>query len=116
MKRLTLIVSVIALFACGAFAQTEPDYSAWTTVLQKYYDPAKGMDYAALKANDAATVQKLRQDLGKVNVAALNKKQQQAYWMNVYNINVVGMILENYPVKSIRDISTDLFKFNVFKT
>ncbi len=116
MKRLTLIVSVIALFACVAYGQTEPDYSAWTAVLKKYYDPAKGMDYAALKAGDAATIQKLRQDLGKVNVAALNKKQQQAYWMNLYNINVIGTIIENYPVKSIRDISTDFLKFNVFKT
>jgi|SRR6266849_1459452 len=116
MKRLTLIVSVIALFACVAYGQTEPDYSAWTSVLKKYYDPAKGMDYAALKAGDAATIQKLRQDLGKVNVAALNKKQQQAYWMNLYNINVIGTIIENYPVKSIRDISTDFLKFNVFKT
>lgn len=116
MKRLTLIVSVIALFASVSYAQTEPDYSPWTAVLKKYYDPAKGMDYAALKANDNATIQNLRQTLGKVNVAALNKKQQQAYYMNVYNITVIGTILEHYPVKSIRDISTDLFHFNVFKT
>jgi hypothetical protein len=116
MKRVAVIASVVALFACAAFAQTEPDYSAWTSILQKYYDPAKGMDYAGLKAHDAATIQNLRQQLAKVNVSALNRKQQQAYWMNLYNINVIGTIVESYPVKSIRDISTDLFKINVFKT
>ena len=63
MKRLTLIASVIAVFACGAYAQTEPDYSAWTAVLKKYYDPAKGMDYAALKAGDAATIQRMQPGL-----------------------------------------------------
>ena len=36
----------IALFAVLA----EPDYSAWSVLLHKYYDPAKGMNYAALKA------------------------------------------------------------------
>ena len=116
MKRALAGLFVVALFAVAAQAQVEPDYSAWTGILQKYYDPAHGMDYAALKAQDMATVENLRNALGKVNVAALNRKQQQAYWMNVYNINTVATILENYPTKSIRDLSTDpIIRLNVFK-
>lgn len=97
-------------------AQAEPDYSQWNRILAAYYDPAHGMDYAALKAKDARTLQTLRQQLARTNVAALNRKQQLAYWINVYNVNTVATIVEHYPVDSIRDISTDpIIRLNVFK-
>ncbi|HYM62228.1 MAG TPA: DUF547 domain-containing protein [Thermoanaerobaculia bacterium] len=111
-----LLVSIAPPLAQAAGPEAEPDYSAWTAILRKYYDPAKGMDYAALKARDFAAVQSLRRELGRVNAAALDRKQQLAYWINVYNVNIVATVLENYPVKSIRDISTDLIvRLNVFK-
>lgn len=108
---------LLALFlvAFPAFAN-EPDYSAWNAILQKYYDPARGMDYARLKANDAATLQNLRQQLGRADVAAMNRNEQLAYWINVYNVNVVATVVEHYPVESIRDISTDpIVRLNVFR-
>lgn len=88
----------------------------WTTLLQRYYDPARGMDYARLKQHDAVTLEHLRQDLGRINLAELDRKQQLAYWINVYNVNVVATVVERYPVQSIRDISTDpIIRLNVFK-
>lgn len=114
MKR-ALILAAVLLSATAAFAQ-EPDYSEWNRILKGYYDPARGMDYASLKARDAAALQTLRQQLGRANVGAMNPKQQLAYWINVYNVNAVATIVEGYPVKSIRDLSTDpLIRLNVFK-
>ncbi len=112
------VLLAACMHAPEMYGQTggEPDSSAWSRVLQTYYDPAKGMDYAALKARDLGTVQNLRNQFGRVNINTLNRKQQLAYWINVYNINVVGTIVENYPVKSIRDLSTDpIIRLNVFK-
>lgn len=116
MRRFLLLAAVVLSLAVPMFAQTEPDYSGWTKLLQKYYDPARGFDYRGLKARDAATLQGLRAALGRVNPATLNRKQQLAYWINVYNVNTVSTIVENYPVASIRDISTDpIIRLNVFK-
>ncbi len=100
-----------------AVAQEGPvDYSAWNTLLGKYYDPARGMNYKALKANDSAALQQLRQRMATVDVAALPKNDQFAYWINLYNISVVATVVEGYPVKSIRDLSTDpIIRLNVFK-
>jgi len=113
MKRALALLLLLLPFA--AFAQ-EPDYSAWNRILSTYYDPARGMDYKALKARDAKALQTLRQQLGKVNVAALTPKAQLAYWINVYNVNVVATIVERYPVESIKDLSTDpIIRLNVFK-
>lgn len=110
------IALLLLLIPLAALGQTEPDYTVWNRLLAGYYDPARGMDYAGLKAKDAKTLQTLRQQLGRVSVAALNPKQQLAYWINVYNINTVATIVEHYPVESIRDISTDpIIRLNVFK-
>ena len=99
-----------------AFAQNEPDYSEWNRILKVYSDPIRGVDYRGLKARDAKALQALRQRLGRVNVSALNPRQQLAYWINVYNVNVVATVVEKYPVASIRDISTDpIIRLNVFK-
>jgi hypothetical protein len=99
----------------AAHAQQEPDYSTWSRLLQTYYDSAHGMDYGHLKARDGKALEALKQSLGKVNAAALNRKQQLAYWINVYNVNSVAAVVESYPVASIRDISTDpIRRLNVF--
>ncbi len=99
----------------GASAAS-PDYAAWGELLSKYYDPARGMNYKELKAKDGKTLEGLRRQLAQVDPKALAKKDQLAYWINVYNVNVVATVVENYPVASIRDISTDpIVRLNVFK-
>ena len=111
MKRLLLILAL----APPVVAQ-EPNYAEWNRILKTYYDPARGMDYAGLKAKDASALQALRQQLGRANVASMNPKQQLAYWINVYNVNSVATVVEGYPVDSIRDLSTDpIIRLNVFK-
>lgn len=93
----------------------EPDYSVWAGILQRDYDPAGGMNYAALKSKDLPALQKLRAELGRVDVKSLNKDQQLAYWINLYNVNSSAIVAEKYPIKSIRDLSTDAIKrLNVF--
>ena len=113
MNRLGAVLLATSLLAASAHAATLPE---WDRILRMYYSPAHGFDYKALKARDAAALQAVRQQLGAVNVAALDKKSQLAHWINVYNVNTVATIVEKYPVKSIRDLSTDpLIRLNVFK-
>jgi hypothetical protein len=115
MKRFVCALAIV-LFGLPAHAQREPDYSVWNRILRTHYDAARGMDYAALKARDAAALEGLRRQLGSVDPEALTPKQRLAYWINVYNVNVVATIVESYPVASIRDLSTDpIVRLNVFR-
>ena len=118
MRRLTqalLPAFVLGLLAAPA-AATPPDYKPWQDLLARYYDPARGMNYKALKANDKATLDRLRQQMAMVDPNALAPKDRLAYWINLYNISVVGIVVDHYPVDSIRDISTDpIIRLNVFK-
>lgn len=111
-------ILLVLLFATvlPATAAAPPDYSAWGSLLAKHYDPAKGMNYGALKANDKQTLDGLRERLAQVDVLALSRNDQLAYWINLYNISVVGIVVDKYPVASIRDLSTDpVIRLNIFK-
>jgi Protein of unknown function, DUF547 len=115
-KTLTLALFGLLLAALPAAAANLPDYKLWGDLLAKYYDPAKGMDYKGLKANDKKTLDELRRQMAQVDPAVLSKNDLLAYWINVYNISTVNLIVENYPLKSIRDLSTDFItRLNVFK-
>lgn len=119
MRRLTralLPVFLLSLLATPAAAAQPPDYKPWQDLLAKHYDPARGMRYKALKANDKAALDRLRRQMALVDPAALSPKDRLAYWINLYNISVVGIVVDHYPVESIRDISTDpIVRLNVFK-
>src|SRR5260370_1227800 len=74
------------------------------------------MDYKDLKAKDGKAPAALRPRLAAVDAAALAPPDRLAYWINVYNVNVVATVVDHYPVASIRDISTDwVTRLNVFK-
>lgn len=113
-----LLSSVLSRPAAAQIQPTgkEPDYSAWASILANYYDPARGMDYRGLKAKELAGLKALSQRMAAVNVAALNKPEQLAFWINLYNISTVRIVTENYPTASIRDLSTDpIIRLNIFK-
>jgi hypothetical protein len=116
MMNLTLILLGLLAMAVPAGAAAPPDYKVWGELISKYYDPAKGMNYKALKEQDKKTLDDLRRQMATVDVQSLTRQDQLAYWINLYNINVVGVVVDNYPVASIRDISTDpIVRLNVFK-
>ena len=113
---LLVCLVLVAILVAPAAAAAPPDYKPWGDLLTKYYDPAKGMNYKALKANDKKALDDLRRQLGTVDVLSLSRPDQLAYWINLYNVNVVGIVVDHYPVASIRDISTDpIIRLNVFK-
>ena len=119
-KKETITILLLVFLTTGAVASekpsTEPDYSAWNEILDAYYDPAHGMNYGKLKANDAAKFRKLRARMSRIDVSTLDRDEQLAFWINLYNISVVGVVVDHYPVDSIRDISTDpIIRLNVFK-
>jgi hypothetical protein len=113
---LSLLAASTASTASAARAAAPPDYAVWQGLLAKYSDPARGMNYKALKARDAATLQELRRKMAQVDVRPLSPKDRLAYWINLYNVSVVGIVVDHYPVESIRDVSTDpIVRLNVFK-
>ncbi len=85
------------------------DHSAWTALLQKYVvsgaDGLNRVRYAAFKSEAQPALKAYVKALEATKVTALDRAEQFAYWANLYNATTVDIILDAYPVKSIKDIS-----------
>ena len=81
MRSLTRTLAICAVLAAMALPglAAEPDYSAWTGLLQKYYSPQNGMDYQGLRKNDFATLKKLVDDFSKVDVVRPEATRERSF-------------------------------------
>lgn len=61
------------------------------------------VDYAGATSEKAGLKQYLNY-LQNVPVSRLTRPQQRAFWINLYNAATVAIVLDHYPVASIRDI------------
>ena len=126
MKYLAVVGAVaIALFAATADAQPKPelwprwsahdaastqtlDHSAWDRWLAAYVttdsDGVNRVAYGRVTSADRAALQAYIATLTATRVTALNRPEQMALWINLYNALTVNVVLDHYPVPSIRDI------------
>ena len=73
-------------------------------------------DYAGAKAaGEYAVIKAYTDELASQNPDTLPEADQIAYWANLYNALTVNLILENYPVKSIRKIKAGAFSIGPWK-
>ena len=97
---------MLIFFAQTAFAF---DFSSWDGLLKDYVDSKtingvklNAVNYRKLARDPAYT--KMISDLEKISLSTLKSKEEQlAFWINTYNIMAVKMVVDHYPVKSIKD-------------
>lgn len=92
------------------------DHSLWKDFLSKYLvtnhpSGINRMRYSEVQPEDRKRLDDYVRGLQGVKVSSLNRREQSAYWMNLYNALTVKVVLEHYPVNSIRriNISPGLF-------
>ncbi len=90
------------------------DHSVWAKFLDKYLIVSKSgmanlVRYAGVSPEDKASLAQYIAELGGVPMSKLNRTEQKAVWINLYNALTVQTILNHYPVKSIRKISSGWF-------
>ncbi len=94
--------------AHDAASTTVVDHRIWDKFLKSYVkDDPKGLnkvDYAGVTAEDKGFLDDYINVLAVAPVLKLNRAQQQSYWINLYNALTVKVVLDYFPIKSIRDI------------
>ena len=84
------------------------DHAAWDRFLGTYVVPGgdgvNRVAYARVSPQDRTALEDYIEGLAAVGVSRLNRDRQIAYWINLYNALTVKVILDHYPVASIRDI------------
>lgn len=87
-------------------------HESWDGFLKKYIAEQDGinlMAYGAVSGSDKKLLKDYLRELADARPRSLNRQEQLAYWINMYNALTVDLILDNHPVESIRDISPGLF-------
>jgi len=128
-KRVMMTAGIVLMTSgfIGGFSSSEPeawdiwednnpantqaiDHSAWDGLLKKYIkQDATGLNrfaYGKVNAEDNKTLNSYIKTMSEIEISDRAKQVQFAYWVNMYNALTIKVILDNYPVKSIRDIDT----------
>lgn len=121
MKKIVLFFALLPFISCAnnnnsipeiAYSQqTEAinsnksiDHKQWNDLLQNHVSAKGNVDYNGFK-KDAAALQSYLNLLSKnLPEKSWSKEAVLAYWINTYNAYTVKLILDNYPVKSIKKI------------
>lgn len=90
-------------------SQQRLDFTPWSAFLQTYVEARHPsgiarLRYASVTPADRQALRQWLNTLQAVPISTYNRREQQAYWMNLYNALTVSVVLEHYPVASIRDI------------
>ena len=101
----SLIFVLTAIIPVSAF-----DFSDWDSLIQRYVSPKKvdgilihAVNYKDLKKDSEFS--NLVSRLGSVNLDSLQTRDEKLmFWINTYNILAVKMVVDHYPIKSIKDI------------
>ena len=89
-------------------SSTPPNHKDYDAILKKYVDDKGMVNYAALR-KDREPLRNYLSNLAK-NAPNSNwtKNEKLAYWINAYNAYTLDLILENYPLESIKDLGSKI--------
>ena len=86
------------------------DHRKWQEILDEYVDADPSgvnvVDYAALATNPADVVKLdgYLEHLQGIDPRVYRRVEQMAYWINLYNAVTVKVVLDAYPVESIKQV------------
>jgi len=123
MKKSILLLTLVSFISCSKSNAAIPeiaygtqtqittdgktiDHKQWNDLLQKHVSSKGNVDYEGFQ-KDAATLQSYLNLLAKnLPEKSWSKNAVLAYWINAYNAYTVKLILDNYPIKSIKKIDS----------
>jgi hypothetical protein len=85
------------------------DHAAWNRFLQTYVrigsDGIARIPYGSVGASERDAVGADLARLANLAISTYNRREQFAFWVDLYNELTVKLVLDNYPVSSIKEIS-----------
>ncbi|MFD2917239.1 DUF547 domain-containing protein [Psychroserpens luteus] len=121
MRKYILVLLFIPFMSCVQKANSVSDFAyssnseissratimshqKWNALLQKHVSTSGKVDYLGFKKDSVALQSYLDLLAKNLPQKSWSKNATLAYWINAYNAFTVKLILDNYPVKSIKDI------------
>lgn len=85
---------------------TQVDHSPWGALLARYLrpGPVNLFAYGEVTASDKAALEGYLARLSGTAVSDLTRDEQFAFWVNLYNALTIEVVLDHFPIETIRDI------------
>lgn len=111
-RLLSALLALLILPTIAAHAESPIDLDRYDRLLGKHTQAVTDVvgtrvDYRALSTSK--DWKQLSKEVRGARPSKLDRKGRLAFWINAYNILTIDLILEHYPVASIRDIGSFLF-------
>lgn len=91
-------------------SKSDLDHSEWNMLLKKYVAKNGDVDYKGFKSEAEKLNSYVSYLENQIPTKEWTVNKQLAYFINVYNANTIKLIIDNYPLKSIKDISSPWIK------
>ncbi len=114
MKKLIFFISALTILVISGTGQPKgnsdhaPSNQLYTKILQKYVNSSGLVNYKGLKNDKAEFEQYLKLLSSNPPSDKWSNNEKKAYWINAYNAFTLKLIVDNYPVKSIKDIGPSI--------
>lgn len=109
-----VLLIIAGILSCGtgnesfAGAPKAPDHSQWTTLLSKYVEDGGLVNYKGFIEEKSALQDYLDLLSNNAPGESWTQNEKLAYWINAYNAFTVKLIVDNYPLESIKDLNPTL--------
>ena len=110
MRYFLLLGFILVLFSCNnetiTYADKAPDHDLWDVLLQRHVSDEGAVNYEGFITDSVLLNQYL--DILSAHHPNPDKwtdEEQLAYWINAYNAFTIKLIIDNYPLASIKDIT-----------
>lgn len=89
--------------------KTIVNHQVWQEILTSYLisskeDKSRRFDYASVTTKDKKKLNSYLQAMQMIDPRQLNRNEQFAYWINLYNALTISIVLKHYPLNSIKNI------------
>lgn len=101
-------LTLLLLCSCLTFASmaAPPNHSGWDRLLKQYVNERGMVNYQGMKCDQARLKTYLDLLSQSPPASTWSTNEQMAYWINAYNAFTIQLILDHYPVKSIKAIGS----------
>ena len=95
------------------------DHSAWESLLDRnllrHNTGVNHFRYELISQPDKKNLNDYLVYLTKIKISQYNRREQRAYWINLYNALTVNVVIRNLPVRTIKEISSGFFSGGPWK-
>lgn len=105
------VLPVVLVFSTQANASIH-SHAIWDALTKKHVSSDGFVDYKGFM-NDKAQLNSYLEQLSSNHPKdTWSSDERKAYWINAYNAFTIKLVIDNYPIKSIKDLGGAIYKVN----